>query len=436
MRIAFIDSGISTKHIDPAHVDTGKNYVFPEGDTQDRIGHGTATAGMVLGASDQGVSGIFPDAVAIPLVVMDQYPTGVVKNGGVEALCEAIYDAVDTFECRIINISLAILEDREELRNAVNYAEAHGAVVVSVVGNDGEEGMTCYPAAYETVISVGSTAETVPASFSQRGADVLTDGANLIAVTNKNSMMPTIVSGTSYSAARISGVCAKLISAYPGLSPAEVRQGLFRLAADMLEPGFDVESGWGYVASNQAIPVPYLDIRTDSWMYSAILFVTEQHIMNGVGVAEFAPDAPMVRAMFTTVLYRLAGMPAVNAENSFIDVAEGQYYTDAVRWAAESGIAAGYGNGVFGTNDLITREQLVTLLWRSCGEPSQDDEALSAYSDTAQISEWALDAFAWAVGCGLIHGRGDGILAPQDTATRAETAQIIMNFRDEASTGK
>ena len=78
LRIAFIDSGISTRHIDPGHVAEGKNYVFPESDTQDRMGHGTATAGMVLGAADQGVAGMFPQAVAVPLVVVDVYPSGVV----------------------------------------------------------------------------------------------------------------------------------------------------------------------------------------------------------------------------------------------------------------------------------------------------------------------------------------------------------------------
>ncbi len=82
VRIAFIDSGISTRHIDETHIAPGRNYVFPEKDTEDRIGHGTATAGMVLGSEDQGVVGVCPTAVAVPLTVIDVYPSGVKKNGG------------------------------------------------------------------------------------------------------------------------------------------------------------------------------------------------------------------------------------------------------------------------------------------------------------------------------------------------------------------
>ena len=157
VRIAFIDSGISTKHIDSSKVLQGANYIFRDSDTQDRVGHGTATAGLVLGAEDQRVTGICPDALAVPQVVVDKYPSGAEKNGGPEALCEALYDAVDRFGCRIVNISLCTTEDSQELREAVAYAEAKGVVLIAAVGNDGEDGQTYYPAAYETVIAVGST---------------------------------------------------------------------------------------------------------------------------------------------------------------------------------------------------------------------------------------------------------------------------------------
>ena len=251
VRIAFIDSGISTKHIDSSRVLQGANYIFPESDTEDRVGHGTATAGLVLGAPDLGVTGVCQSALAVPLVVVDTYPSGSVKNGGPKALCEAIYDAVDRFDCRVINISLCTTEDSAELRAAVEYAEAHCVILVAAVGNDGEDGKTYYPAAYETVIAVGSTSGDEVALFSQSGADILAEGVDLLTASNRNGALPEVVSGTSYSCALISGVCARMLATDPKRTPEDVRKDLYSEAKDLLEPGFDKRSGWGVITSYQ-----------------------------------------------------------------------------------------------------------------------------------------------------------------------------------------
>lgn len=256
VRIAFIDSGISTKHIDPARVEKGKNYVFPEADTQDRIGHGTATAGLVLGSEDQGVAGAFPTAAAVPLVVVDAYPSGAVNNGGPEALTAAIYDAVDLFGCDIINISLSLTEDPDTLRDAVLYAESRGVLIVTCAGNDGADGPVYYPAAYDTVVTAGSADGGVCASFSQKGADIVTDGTGLTVPSNRNGAAPRKVSGTSYSCALITGVCARIRAARPNAAPAEIRGILYSLAEDIGEPGPDPFSGRGYVSPDAEIPGP------------------------------------------------------------------------------------------------------------------------------------------------------------------------------------
>ena len=104
------------------------------------------------------------------------------------------------------------------------------------------------------------------------------------------------------------------------------------------------------------------------------------------------------------------------------------WYTNAAIWAAEEGLIEGYGNGLFGIMDPITREQMVTILWRWSGEPAAANRDLSAFKDADAISEWAKDAFAWAVDLGIISGKGNGILDPKGRATRAEVAQVVMNY--------
>ncbi len=428
LRIAFIDSGISTKHIDPAHVEKGINLVFPDADTQDRIGHGTATAGMVLGSPEQGVTGTCPEAVAVPYVVLDTYPSGVVENGGWEALCKAIYAAVDD-GCRIINISLSTTEDTQELRDAVACAEERGVVVVSAVGNSGEEGSTCYPAAYETVIAVGTADGNTVASFSQTGADLVVDGLQLTAATRRNRMQAEAVSGTSYSCALLTGLCGRLLELYPGLAPAELRSKLYSMAADILEPGFDSLSGWGVVSPGL---FPFRDVPPDSWSYPGIRYVHEAGWMNGVGNGYFAPEAPLNRAMLVTILWRMENMPEAEKSSAFTDVPEAAWYHPAICWAASVGIVEGYGNGLFGPKEEITREQLAVILYRYASGLGRDTEyggrELTGYADAESVSTWAYDALCWAVHTGLMNGSGANRLAPGDPADRGQTAAVLLRF--------
>jgi len=262
VRIAFIDSGISTKHIDGSRVLPGRNYVFPDSDTQDRIGHGTATAGLVLGAPDQGIPGVCPGALAVPLVVVDTYPSGTVKNGGTEALCRAIYDAVDEFRCGIINISLCTNDDSPELRRAADYAERRGVLVTAAAGNGGRAGAPYYPAACGTVVSVGSFDKAGAAEFSQDGVSVLADGVGLLSATNRNSDDPVSVTGTSYSCAVVTGLCARSLTAHPDAGPLSVRIALYEAAEDLLAPGFDTRSGWGRIRADAELPVGGPAFRT------------------------------------------------------------------------------------------------------------------------------------------------------------------------------
>lgn len=157
---------------------------------------------------------------------------------------------------------------------------------------------------------------------------------------------------------------------------------------------------------------------SNTWASDAIDFVTSRELFNGTSEDTFSPEENMSRAMLATVLWRLEGKESGDGMD-FADVDAGKWYSDAISWASEKGIINGYGD-TFGTNDPLTREQMITILYRLVGEP----DISTSVSGT---SAWAADAMAWAVETGLIQGDGNGLNA-QGTATRAEVATILMRF--------
>ncbi len=172
------------------------------------------------------------------------------------------------------------------------------------------------------------------------------------------------------------------------------------------------------------------DVEQSDWFYSAVKYVSEKGIMVGTG-ANFEPNAATSRAMLVTILYRLEGEPEVNSVNPFSDVADNQWYTDAVIWASENNIVSGYGDGLFGPADNITREQFAAILYRYAQSKYYDTSAtanLSGYTDAASISSWAVTAMKWANAESLIIGRTATTLDPTGNATRAEAAAILMRF--------
>ncbi|WP_294535788.1 penicillin binding protein PBP4B [uncultured Pseudoflavonifractor sp.] len=177
---------------------------------------------------------------------------------------------------------------------------------------------------------------------------------------------------------------------------------------------------------------PYSDVSDGYWAYDAIRFVTEEELFQGVSGGGFAPELTMSRAMLATVLYRAAGSPAVTASAGFTDVPAGQWYSDAVNWAAGEGIVNGVGGNRFAPDDNVSREQIATILYQyvlSTGETAEADASvLSGYGDSASVHSWAADGMAWAVGEGIITGKPGSLLAPTDSATRAEVATMLMRF--------
>ena len=171
----------------------------------------------------------------------------------------------------------------------------------------------------------------------------------------------------------------------------------------------------------------YTDLDMEAWYHDGIHYCLDEGLMDGVGMGLFAPNATTSRAMIVTILWRLQGSPEAEAAEMFTDVAPGDWYADAIAWAASEGVAEGYEDGSFRPNDAITREQLAAMLWRYAGKPEAED-ALSVFTDGADTSGWAQQALSWAVAQGLITGADNDMLAPKGQATRAQTATILMRF--------
>jgi len=171
----------------------------------------------------------------------------------------------------------------------------------------------------------------------------------------------------------------------------------------------------------------YADLSTGTWYHEAVDYAIREGLLTGYGNGTFNPNGNLSRAMLAQILYNKAGRPSVNGGSSFMDVVPDSWYGDAVMWAAAQGIVGGYGNGKFGPNDHITREQLAVMLWRYSKEPAATDKELH-FSDANRASSWALEALRWAAENGILSGKGDGILDPGGLASRAETAQIFHNL--------
>ena len=179
------------------------------------------------------------------------------------------------------------------------------------------------------------------------------------------------------------------------------------------------------------VGLPFADVSGSDWFYNDVRYVYEKGIMDGTGADRFSPNAPLTRAMIVTILYRMAGSPSVSGSSDFTDVAAGKWFAKAVAWAAANGIVNGYGSGLFGPNDPVTREQLAAILYRYAVYGGMTavtlEENLGSFADTAQLSAYAIQAMNWAVGQGLINGSGSN-LVPKAQATRAQVAAIIHRY--------
>lgn len=221
IRVAVIDTGISTKAIPEENISEGMNYVDTELSTEDTYGHGTAVASIILSEA--------PNAQLVPLV-SNVYEDGKIKQVENDTLAEMIKDAIDIYDCQIINLSAGLILDKDSVRNAVGYAEEQGVLVVASAGNDYEENgaVRYYPAAYDSVLAVGSLVKDGKeiAPFSQRGewVDTYVVGEGIPIKTLSGNEMTG--DGTSYSAAKVTGMAAKELEDDPTISLNKLKENL------------------------------------------------------------------------------------------------------------------------------------------------------------------------------------------------------------------
>lgn len=180
----------------------------------------------------------------------------------------------------------------------------------------------------------------------------------------------------------------------------------------------------------------FTDLNVNAWYHDGVHYCLDEGLMEGYGGGLFGPNDTLSRAQLCQIVYNMEGQPAATGGSVFDDVADGAWYADAVTWAAENGIVGGYGNGKYGPDDPITREQLAAILWRYAKYKGYDvsvgeDTNILSYTDALEISEYAIPAMQWACGAGVIEGVTDSTLVPQGDATRAQAAVMLMRFCEE-----
>ena len=186
-----------------------------------------------------------------------------------------------------------------------------------------------------------------------------------------------------------------------------------------------------FVEETPVSTLPFDDVAATAWYYDAVEYVYDNGLMNGTASDTFAPNATLTRGMLATVLWRMEGSPVVNYALPFEDVSGGQWYTEAIRWAASVGVVNGTSATTYAPNANITREQLATMLYRYAAYKSgsvSTSASLSGFTDAGSVSDYAADAMEWAVAEEIIGGMTSTTLVPQGSATRAQTATMLMRY--------
>jgi len=441
-RVAIIDSGIRRDHEDfnPSSIATGFNYVTNNTAVLDTDGHGTAVAGVIIATRDNrlGMAGLVDQATVIPLQVFDGRTTNL------NLAIAAIYDAVDVFDADVINMSWGIVGGgtSQALEVAINHAISRNVIVVASVGNNGTTSYS-QPASFPNVIGVGAVDHTgTVAGFSQRNTSVFVTapGVDVITVGVRDRVTYMYESGTSISAPFVSAMAAAARSINPDISVAQFRTALQNSAVPV-GGGYNTSYGHGIIDMERFLAnlsgTTFPDV-VGHWAQDSIRFVVNYGLFAGNPDGTFAPNAPMNRAMFVTVLgrlYRQMGGSIPNRNDNFTDTVNGSWYSSYVAWAAENNIVSGVGGNRFAPTQTVSRQQAATILQnftRHTGRAAVGNPVrLNPFIDRAEVAEWGRLPMAWAIEQGIIAGitTPNGLtLQPNGPSTRAQIAVILQRY--------
>ena len=434
VRIAIIDTGISSTAILAEKIIEGRNYILPNNSTEDDIGHGTAVAGIIVGSEIAGVDGLCPTAQLVPLVYYSKVDDDRAVKGNLPMLAQAIRDAVDVYGCDIINISSGARVDTPALRDAIAWAEQQGVLVVSSAGNDGNN-TAYFPGTFPSVLCVGTVNELEdgPAFFSNRhrGVDLLAPGLKLATVNPKGETVK--VNGTSFSTAWVTGAAASLLTTDPTLTPYQLRQLLCNAAHDICSEGYDVDSGWGIVDLHgtmaqvqvkQGMQLPFDDVAKDAYYRNSVNWALKNGVTGGTTSSTFSPNMTCTRAQTVTFLWRAVGCPEPRITvNPFDDVVKEDYFYKAVLWAVESGVTSGTSETTFNPYGVCSEAQIITFLWRAlnCPDASKQSELAKGMGEY-----YYTDAVAWGDTHGLFTATQMDF-APMQETTRANIVVYLYH---------
>lgn len=457
IRVGLVDSGVSPHPAFGDRLLAGGNYIQDAEDpldTADYYGHGTRVAGLIAAADESGYIGIAPGADIVPLKCTDE------RGVKVSAICRAVYSGIDDYGCNVLNLSLGVRNEYQSLKEAVEYAESKHVVVVSAAGNNGTAAVY-YPAAYDSVIGVGSVDRNgLCYSRSNHNSSVFLTAPGVLVRSTDAGGGYTESTGCSFAVPQVSGAAAVLLGIDGGLEPERVRQILAETAQDRGTEGYDEYYGYGILdlgacvsclpqrekeeapsygagcaRDESCILKRFADLDCEAWYHGALHYALEKEIMNGCAEDLFLPDENSSRAMIVTMIWRMEGRPSSGVSPAFHDVSEEQWYAEAVRWAAGEGIVSGYSRTDFGPEDPVTREQLAAVLcryagWKGTGTefPSGGDGLLERFADAGQISDWALDEVGRAVSLNLLQGVDEDRFCPGMEASRAQAAAVLMRL--------
>ena len=278
---------------------------------------------------------------------------------------------------------------------------------------------------------------TIPGMIKNGTAARLLTGY-LVEALQENGVLTYDLAGIEATMGMLAPRLSKMACKYPGTTMTLLANLLVIGLAHCGEPGL----AWlrslpdDYMTKKQTVSYAGLfdDVAAEAWYAPAVDYVKYGRLMYGTGNNLFQPDAQMTRAMFAQVLYALEGSPSVKGLSCPFTDAGGSWYTDAVIWAYHAGVVAGVSATQFAPNEVLTREQMVTMLYGYAGRDEQlsgSDGALASYQDQASVSDWAREAMAWAVSTGVITGTSTTTLAPQKIGTRAEVATVLMQFCEQ-----